>query len=82
MAKPAELRLPGSERKNEDATKEADLVVIVTVKTAVVELPSALGAADYQANIAITKILKGSEDRKQIDFDLRVRNNWGNLLLS
>lgn len=51
--------LPGSTVSLDDAAKKADIIVVATISRAQVDHPSRPGAAYYEAEILITKLLKG-----------------------
>jgi len=64
--------LPGSTVSLDDASKKADIIAVVTISRVNLLDPTGLGAADYKAEILITKLLKGKAKDKKLSVEYRV----------
>lgn len=69
-----EEALPGSKVTLDVAAKSAEIIAVATIIRASVHDPTAPGAADYTAEIEITRLLKGETKEKKLSLDYRVRS--------
>jgi hypothetical protein len=69
-----EEALPGSKVSLDVAAKSAEIIAVATIARARVHDPTGQGAADYTAEIEITRLLKGETKVKKLSLDYRVRS--------